>query len=110
MMTAVVGLALFLVLLMLRKSGHSVRYIALTLVSTAALLWAASFDFIADKDVVADALAYKRFLRLSAIGAIAAVAGLIASIWCSDKPVRIFSRCIGAVAFLLCAADIFTPY
>ncbi len=110
MMTAIVALLLLLVLLMLRKNGHSVRYIAVALVSTAALVWAASFDFVGNKNVVADAVAYKRFLLLSALGVVVAIAGLIASIWCSDKPVRIFSRCVGVVSFLMCGAGILTPY
>jgi hypothetical protein len=109
-MTAVVSLVLFLVLLMLRRNGRSVRYVGLALVSSAVLLWAISFDFASGKDVVANTAAYRRVLGLSAIGATAALASLIASIWCSDKPVRILSSCIGVVALVLCAADIVVPY
>jgi hypothetical protein len=110
MMTIVVAIGLLLLLIMLRKSGHSVRHVAVALVSAAALIWAAAFDFVSNKDVVTNSVAYKRFLLLSIVGAAAAFAGLIASIWCSDKPVRIFSRRIGAVALVLCVADVITPY
>jgi Zn-dependent protease len=109
-MTATLALLLLVVALMLRRNGHCVRYLTFALAVSAALIWAISFDFIVGKDAVTDAVTHKRFLLLSIVGSATALAGLIASIWCSDRAIRYVSRSFATLALVMCASGFLTPY
>lgn len=111
-MTILVATILALMAVMLRsKTGLSAhRYLGFVPASIGAVLWAGGFDAVGAKDVVSNMAIYRRVLLFSAIGFLASLAGLIATRWCGDRPLKMATMLVGAASAVMCAADIVTPY
>ncbi len=60
--------------------------------------------------VVRNAEIYRTFLRLSIAGALLGLAGIVATLFCQTKAIKIASFAIGTFSFVACAFDVLTPY
>jgi len=113
MMKIIVALLLGIVLVAARKGdGPPVRrYMGFVLVGLGALLWAATFDALGPgKDVASDTVLYKRVILSSAAGVLLSIAGLIASLWCRQKLLKISTVLVGVASTIMCAVNILVPY
>jgi hypothetical protein len=87
------------------------RYLAFTLVSVGALLWAATFDALRQSgSSVPDQDLYRRVIIWSVLGFVSSLGGLVAVFWCRHKPLRIFTVLVGSVSAFMCSVNILVPY
>ena len=87
------------------------RYLAFTLAAVGAFLWAATFDSVRHlTGGVPDEPLYRRIIVWSAIGLLASLGGLVASFWCRNRPLKIFTILIGGASAFMCSVNIFVPY
>jgi len=113
MMKLIVALILVLIVLATRHGEGPVirRYLGFVLVSLGALFWAGTFDALGHgRSVVSDSALYRQVLLWSTVGVLVSVAGLVASLWCRQKRLKISAMLVGAVAAIMCAANILVPY
>jgi hypothetical protein len=59
---------------------------------------------------VSDAPLYRRVLWLSALGVVASLSGIVAALWCQNKPLKVVIILLGAGLAVMCGATIVTPY
>ena len=113
MMKLIVALILVLVAAMTRpKDGSLVRrYLGFILVGLGALVWAGTFDALGPgRSVVSDTALYRRVLLWSGAGMLLSLAGLVASLWCRQKLLKVSAMLIGIVGAIMCAVNILVPY
>ena len=113
MMKLCFAVILALIVVATRRGDGSLarRYLGFALVSLGALFWAGAVDAVGPSgDVVRDATLYKHVLLLCAVGFFLSLAGLIASLWCHQKSLKITTLFVGVPAAILCAAAIIVPY
>jgi hypothetical protein len=112
-MTVVVAMTLVLVFVASRpKDGWTLRrYLGFILVSVGALLWSGIFDSLGStRSVVTDATLYRHVLRVSSLGAVVSLCGLVAAFWCPQRTLKLATMMIGVVSTTLCAINVLTPY
>jgi|SRR5215469_1395280 len=113
MMKIIIALLLVLVAIATRKEDPPRRrsYLGFVLAGAGLLLWAATFDALGPgKDVVSDAALYKRVIVLSVTGVTISIAGLIASLWCRQRLLKILTVLVGVASTIMCAVNIIVPY
>lgn len=113
MMKLIVLVLLIVFVAITRKDARPVFrcYTGLVLGGLGALVWAGISDAVGHGgDVTKDPVFYKHVLQWSLLGILTSLAGVIVSWWCRDKLLKVFSLLIGAVAFFLCAINVFVPY
>lgn len=113
MMKLIVALILALIVVATRHGDGSLlrRYLGFVLVSLGALFWAGTFDALGPgRNVVGDTALYKRVILWSVIGVLMSLAGLIASLWCRQKLLKVSAMLVGAAAAIMCAVNILVPY
>jgi hypothetical protein len=87
------------------------RYIGFALAGAGALLWSGIFDALGGtRSVATDAILYRDVLRLSALGLLSSMSGLIVAFWCPQRTLKIATIVIGAVSATLCATNVLVPY
>jgi hypothetical protein len=113
MMKLIVAVILALIVVATRHGDGSLlrRYLGFVLVSLGALFWAGTFDALGPgRNVVSDTALYKRVILWSVIGVLMSLAGLITSLWCRQKLLKVSSMLVGAAAAIMCAVNILVPY
>jgi hypothetical protein len=113
MMRITIALLLSLVALATRKDDQPAArtYIGFVLSGAGLLLWAATFDALGPgKDVVSDAAHYRRVILLSATGVLLSIVGLIASLSCRQRLLKISTIFVGVASTIMCAVNIIVPY
>lgn len=113
MMKLIVALILALIVVATRHGDGSLwrRYLGFVLVSLGALFWAGTFDALGPgRSVVSDMALYRRVLLWSAVGVLMSLAGVIASLWCSQKMLKVSAMLVGTAAAIMCAVNILVPY
>jgi hypothetical protein len=86
------------------------RYAGFILVSAGALLWSGMFDLGGTRSVVTDPVLYRNILRLSALGFLTSLCGVIAALWCPQRTLKLVAILIGAISATLCAINVLAPY
>jgi hypothetical protein len=113
MMKIIIALLLGLVATATRREDRPGRrsYLGFVLVGAGLFLWAATFDALGPgKDVLNDPALYKRVIVLSMTGVALSVAGLIASLWCRQRLLRISTIFVGVASTIMCTVNIIVPY
>jgi hypothetical protein len=114
MMTLIVVLLISLVVAAARRAfDPPIRgYVGFVLAGLGALVWAVLFDVFGHhgNNVVTDAALYKRVLIWSALGALSSIAGVVTSLWCRDRLLKVAGVLVGIAAAIMCAANIIVPY
>jgi len=113
MMKLIVALILALIVVLTRHGDGSLlrRYLGFVLVSLGVLFWAGTFDALGPgRSAVSDTALYRRVLLWSVIGVLMSLSGVIASLWCRQKLLKVSAVLVGATAAIMCALNIFVPY
>jgi hypothetical protein len=112
MMKIIVLLVLVAVSLSGRNAVGSIpsRYLAFAFAGVGALLWAATFDSLRQITGVPDGPLYRRLIVWSALGVLASIGGLVASFWCRNRPLKIFTILTGVASAIMCSLNIIVPY
>jgi hypothetical protein len=113
MMKLIVALILGLIVVATRRGEGSRmrRYLGFVLVSLGALFWAGTFDALGpSRNAVSDTALYKRVILWSVVGVVLSLAGIIASLWCRQKGLKVSAMLVGAAAAIMCAVNILVPY